>query len=184
VPRRGHVDGNYDLILAAQPWRSRMDTAFKVNKVLMPLVRSLAPGGRMLTVQSYGQDPGLELIRRIWPDENPFQANRHELLKVLKEILGRAAANYNFNVASDKKSILRYEMHTLPTEIAESIGTSTLFAAWNASIYVCQIEDDRLESAIASGAYLEATASILQKHKGMWFNDETFVISRRRAARE
>tara|TARA_B100001013_G_scaffold318745_1_gene227248 strand:- start:1061 stop:2497 length:1437 start_codon:yes stop_codon:yes gene_type:complete len=184
VPRRGHVDGNYDLILAAQPWRSRMDTAFKVNKVLIPLVRSLAPGGRMLTVQSYGQDPGLELIRRIWPDENPFQANRHELLKVLKEILGRAAGNYNFNVASDKKSILRYEMHTLPTEIAESIGTSTLFAAWNASIYVCQIEDDRLESAIASGAYLEATASILQKHKGMWFNDETFVISRRRAARE
>ena len=64
----------------------------------MPLVRSLAPGGRMLTVQSYGQDPGLELIRRIWPHENPFQANRHELLKVLKEILGRAAGNYNFHL--------------------------------------------------------------------------------------
>ena len=99
---------------------------------------------------------------------------------MLKETLGRAAANYNFNAASDSKSILRYEMHTLPTEIAESIGTSTLFAAWNASIYVYQIEDDRLEPAIASGAYLETTARILQKHNGIWFNDETFVVSRRR----
>ena len=182
VPRRGQVEGNYDLILAAQPWRASLGVAFKVNKVLAPLVRSLAPGGRMLTVQSYGRDPGLELVREIWPDENPFQTNRHELLKVLKETLGRAAANYNFNAASDSKSILRYEMHTLPTEIAESIGTSTLFAAWNASIYVYQIEDDRLEPAIASGAYLETTARILQKHNGIWFNDETFVVSRRRTA--
>ena len=32
---------------------------------------------------------------------------------------------------------------------------------------------------IAHGGYLEATASILQKHNGIWFNDETFVVSRR-----
>jgi hypothetical protein len=71
-------------------------------------------------------------------------------------------------------------MKTLPTEIAESIGTSTLFAAWNASTYVAQIEDDRLQPAVASGAYLEATQQILHKHNGLWFNDETFVVSRRR----
>ncbi|MBO67294.1 MAG: hypothetical protein CL398_03185 [Acidiferrobacteraceae bacterium] len=180
IPRRGQVEGNYDLILAAQPWRARMDATFKVKKVLAPLVRALSPGGRMLSVQSYGQDPGLELVREIWPEENPFTDNRHALLKVLKDILGRSAANYNFNAGSDNKSILRYEMHTLPSEIAESIGTSTLFAAWNASIYVSQIEDERLEPIITSGAYLESTAKILQKHNGMWFNDETFVVSRRR----
>jgi hypothetical protein len=131
-------------------------------------------------VQSAGQDPGMELVNLIWPDENPFQVNRHDLLKVLKDKLGRAAANYNFNAGSDNKSILRYEMKTLPTEIAESIGTSTLFAAWNASTYVAQIEDDRLQPAVASGAYLEATQQILHKHNGLWFNDETFVVSRRR----
>jgi hypothetical protein len=75
---------------------------------------------------------------------------------------------------------MKYEMKTLPNEIADSIGTSTLFAAWNASTYVAQIEDDRLQPAVASGAYLEATEKVLQKHNGIWFNDETFVISRRR----
>jgi hypothetical protein len=180
IPRRGQVSGDYDLIVAAQPWRARMSAQFKVEKVLAPLIRSLGPGGRLLAVQSAGQDPGMELVNLIWPDENPFQVNRHDLLKVLKDKLGRAAANYNFNAGSDNKSILRYEMKTLPTEIAESIGTSTLFAAWNASTYVAQIEDDRLQPAVASGAYLEATQQILHKHNGLWFNDETFVVSRRR----
>jgi hypothetical protein len=71
-------------------------------------------------------------------------------------------------------------MHTLPDEISESIGTSTLFAAWNAAIYVAQIEDERLEPVVSSGAYLDATSKILHRHNGIWFNDEVFVISRRR----
>jgi hypothetical protein len=71
-------------------------------------------------------------------------------------------------------------MHTLPTEISDSIGTSTLFAAWNAAIYVAQIEDQRLSEAITSGAYLQATKDVLQKHGGLWFWDESFVISRKR----
>ena len=80
----------------------------------------------------------------------------------------------------DDKALLRYRMHTLPDEISESIGTSTLFAAWNAAIYVGQIEDERLEPVVSAGAYLDATADILHKHNGIWFNDETFVISRKR----
>ena len=180
IPRRGQVCGDYDLILAAQPWRARMTARFKAEKVLAPLVRSLGPGGRLLAIQSAGNDPGMELVNLIWPDENPFQVDRHDLLKALKEKLGRAASNYNFNAGSDNKSIMKYEMKTLPNEIADSIGTSTLFAAWNASTYVAQIEDDRLQPAVASGAYLEATEKVLQKHNGIWFHDETFVVSRRR----
>jgi hypothetical protein len=71
-------------------------------------------------------------------------------------------------------------MHTLPDEISESIGTSTLFAAWNAAIYVSQIEDERLEPVVSSGEYMEATAKILHKHNGLWFNDEAFTVSRKR----
>ena len=78
------------------------------------------------------------------------------------------------------KSIFRYEMHALPTEIGDRIGTSTLFAAWNAAIYVKQIEDERLDDVVTNGAYLGVTQSVLQKHGGLWFNDETFVISRRK----
>ncbi len=181
IPRRGQAaSGDYDLVLASQPWRARMSADFKVRNVLLPLTRSLRAGGRLLTVQSFGDDPGLELIRRIWPDEDPFQVDRQELLKVLKDYLGRSAQNYNLNAGSDAKSLLRYRMHTLPTEIGEAIGTSTLFAAWNAAIYVGQIEDERLEPVVSSGDYLDATAEVLQKHNGIWFNDETFVISRKR----
>ena len=71
-------------------------------------------------------------------------------------------------------------MHTLPSEIGDRSGTSTLFAAWNAAMYVNQIEDERLDSVVQNGAYLEATQQVLQKYGGLWFNDETFVVTRRR----
>ena len=46
-------------------------------------------------------------------------------------------------------------MHTLPAEVGDRIGTSMLFAAWNAAIYVNQIEDERLGDVVANGRYLE-----------------------------
>ena len=54
-----------------------MSAQFKVGKVLLPLTRHLAPGGRLLVVQSRGDDPGLEIVRELWPDEAPFQVDRH-----------------------------------------------------------------------------------------------------------
>ena len=62
----------------------------------------------------------------------------------------------------------------LPSEISETIGTSTLFAAWNAAVYVAQIEDQRLSEAISSGAYLDATKAVLREHGGLWFWDESY----------
>lgn len=179
IPQPGQAGAKYDFVLAIQPWRARMDAHFKVKYVLAPLVRSLGPGGRLLAEQSFGRDPGIEIIREIWPGEDPFKVDRHELLKTLKDMLGHEARNYNFNAYSDAKAIFQYQMHTLPDEIAESIGTSTLFAAWNAAIYVAQIEDQRLEVVLDSREYLEATARILHKHNGLWFNGESFVVSRR-----
>lgn len=182
IPRPGASRASYDLVIASQPWRARMDAEFKARAVLAPLVRSLASGGRVLVVQSYGQDPGLEIIQRVWPGENPFTVDRHELIRTLKGLLKNEVRNYNFNAYSDAKSIFQYRMHTLPDEIADSIGTSTLFAAWNAAIYVAQIEDQKLESVLSSADYLEATSAVLRKHNGLWFNDESFVISRRAAS--
>jgi hypothetical protein len=179
IPKPGQVGGDYDLVVASQPWRARMSAEFKVKKVIAPLVRSLRQSGRLLAVQSCGNDPALEMVNEIWPGEEPFKVNRHELIRVLREELGREARDYNFVAGSDAKSIFRYEMHTLPSEVQESIGTSTLFAAWNASVYVSQIEDERLEPAIVSGNYLHATSKVLRKHKGLWFNDESFVVTRK-----
>jgi hypothetical protein len=71
-------------------------------------------------------------------------------------------------------------MHTLPSEITSSIGTSTLLAAWNAAIYVAQIEDARLESVMGDRRYLEATREVLQRHGKLWFLNESYSISRQR----
>jgi len=87
--------------------------------------------------------------------------------------------HFKFREESDEKAIFSYRMHTLPSEIGgASIGTSTLFAAWNASVYVNQIEDQRLEAVIRDGSYLTATTKVLQKYGGLHFNDEAFVVSR------
>jgi hypothetical protein len=103
-------------------------------------------------------------------------------MKAVKHELGPAGRDLNFNAYADNRSLFRYDMHTLPSEITQesSIGTSTLFAAWNAAIYVNQIEDERLDAVVQDGLYLDATQQVLQKHGGLWFNDEAFVVSRRR----
>jgi hypothetical protein len=180
IPKPGRLFEHYDLVLASQPWRARMGADFKVQRILLPLARSLAPGGRLLGIQSCGHDPGQEIIEALWPEERPFRVGRQELLGTLRRELGRDAREFNFNALPDEKAVFRYEMHTLPSEIGNRIGTSTLFAAWNAAIYVNQIEDERLDAVVADGAYLTATQKVLQKHGGLWFNDEAFVVSRRR----
>jgi CheY-like chemotaxis protein len=170
----------YDFVLASQPWRARMDAAFKVEKILAPLTRSLAPGGRLLAVQSWGRDPAAEIVERLWPGEMPFTVDRHVLLDTLRSALGDDAAGYELTDPSDEEAVFRYEMHTLPSEIGDRIGTSTLFAAWNAVVYVNQIEDERLEEALRDGRYLDVTHEVLRKHGVLWFNDEAFVVERRR----
>ena len=181
IPRPGQAQGSYDLIVASQPYRARMPIDFKVDKVLSPLAGALAPGGRMLTIQAYGRDPGLEVIRKIWPEENPFRHDRHQILHHMKARLGRKYRDLAFKAYADNRALFRYDMHTLPSEIGSNIGTSTLFAAWNAAIYVAQIEDQRLEKVISDASYLEATREVLQEHSGLWFLDESFVVARRRA---
>jgi SAM-dependent methyltransferase len=179
-PRRGFTDGEYDLVIASQPYRARAPLEFKASKVIAPLARSLAPGGRLIAIHSHGHDPGLEIIQRVWPGEDPFTTDRHALLRATKVELGSAGRGLNFGAYADARSLFRYDMHTLPSEISETIGTSTLFAAWNAAVYVAQIEDQRLSEAISSGAYLDATKEVLREHGGLWFWDESYVISRKR----
>jgi len=180
IPRRGEGRADYDMVIASQPYRLRAPLEFKAQKVIAPLVRALGKGGRLLGIHSCGRDPGLEIVQKVWPGENPYTQTRHDVLRAAKSELGKDARRYNFNAYSDARAMFRYEMHTLPSEISSSIGTSTLFAAWNAAIYVAQVEDDRLSDVNSDRRYIEATRDILQKHGGLWFYDESFVISRRR----
>jgi len=180
LPRRGEGRADYDMVIASQPYRLRAPLDFKAQKVVAPLVRALGKGGRLLGIHSYGRDPGLEIVQRVWPDENPYLHSRHDLMRAAKSELGRESRRYNFNTYADARALFRYDMHTLPTEISASIGTSTLFAAWNAAIYVAQIDDARLGEALRDSRYLDATREVLQKHGSLWFLDESYVVSRKR----
>ena len=182
IPRPGGTVANYDLVIASQPYRARASLDFKAKRVIAPLSRALGPGGRLIAIHSHGNDPGHEIVQRVWPGENPFIHDRHQIMKAVKHELGPAGRDLNFNAYADNRSLFRYDMHTLPSEITQesSIGTSTLFAAWNAAIYVAQVEDHRVAEAAADGRYLAATSEVLQKHGALWFFDESYVISRRR----
>jgi hypothetical protein len=180
IPRPGGTTANYDLVIASQPYRARASLDFKAKRVIAPLARAIGPGGRLIGIHSHGHDPGMEIIHKVWPGDNPFTHDRHHILKATKQELGPSGRDLNFNAYADSRSLFRYEMHTLPSEISEqSIGTSTLLAAWNAATYVAQVEDDRLAEVVSDGRYLEPTREVLRKHGGLWFYDESYVISRR-----
>lgn len=95
VPQVGDDPVEYDFILASQPWRAKMSAEFKAEKVLAPLARALCPGGRLLTVQSHGDDPPLEVVQKLWPGENPFTVDRFALLHALEDELGNEAGDFN-----------------------------------------------------------------------------------------
>jgi hypothetical protein len=180
IPRPGGTIANYDLVIASQPYRARASLDFKAGRVIAPLAKALGPGGRLIAIHSHGHDPGMEIVQKVWANDHPFIHDRHQILKAVKHELGAAGRDLNFNAYADNRSLFRYDMHTLPSEVAHAIGTSTLFAAWNAAIYVAQIEDDRLVEAVADGRYLHATRDVLRERGGLWFFDESYVISRRR----
>jgi len=180
LPRPGGTQASYDLVIASQPYRARASIEFKARRVIAPLARALGPGGRLIAIHSHGNDPGQEIIQKVWPGDHPFIHDRHQVMKAVKHELGSSGRELNFNAYADNRSLFRYDMHTLPSEVSESIGTSTLFAAWNAAIYVAQVEDDRLESVVGAQRYLDATREVLRRHGGLWFFDESYVISRRR----
>ena len=100
--------------------RARARRASRRRKVIAPLTRALRPGGRLLGIHSCGRDPGLEIVRKMWPEEDPFKTSRHDILRAVRAELGRDARHYNFNAYADQRAVFRYDMHTLPTEIADA----------------------------------------------------------------
>ena len=179
IPRRGDgVDREYDLIIAAQPFRARLAKEAKVRNVLAPLAVALASGGIMVVIQSTGKDPGMEIIRRIWAGERPFRTPRLDLLRELQAQVGERAPDLKYVSYVDSRAEFRYFLQLSEAASAGAIGTSAILAAWNAAVYVAQVEDERLADAMRDGAYLDVTAQVLHKYGGLWFTDESFIVTR------
>lgn len=172
----GHDDG-YDLIVMSQAYRAKTPVERKVRTVLVPLAKALAPGGRLVGIQSYGGDPGCDIVKGVWPDEDPFPYGRNQIVEEAKRQLGDG--EFEFWELDDAESIFRYSMHTMPSQEIEHIGTSSLVAAFTSAAYVAQIDERRLSEAMATGAYLDITRRVVESHGGVWFQDESFLVTRR-----
>ncbi len=172
----------YDLVLCAQPWRSRTDAAAKVRSVLAPCARALNPRGRLVVIQSTGHDPGMEIIRRIWPGDEPFATPRIQLMNELERQLADPAqgeaVHVHFEHHDDAGALFTYHLHAMPNEVSNRISMSTSLAAWNAAVYVAQIDDVRVADAMEQLDYLTITNEVVRKHGGLWFQDESFVVVR------
>src|SRR5882724_2993273 len=181
LPRRGLARADFDFVLLSQPYRARASLQFKTSRIVTPLIRGLRANGKLMGIQSFGRDAGMEVIREVWPEENPFVTGRTEILEQVRSDLGSAERDYHFHALSDADAVFRFNVRALPSEIDPEapMGISTILAAWNAATYVAQIEDDRLARAMAHDQYLQATREVLLRNGGLWFNDELFVISRR-----
>jgi hypothetical protein len=176
IPRQG---GNiqYNLAIASQAYRARTPLERKVSLVVAPLVRSLAPGGRLIGVQAAGDDPGMEIIHGVWPEEKPFPHRGSEVVaEAARQLSGEE--DLLFPALREEEAIFRFSLHTMPSEEAARIGTSSVVAAWNAATYVAQIDETRLAQAMSTGLYLDATRKVMEKHGQIWWNDELFVICR------
>lgn len=182
LPKRDAIVPTYDLILASQPYRARAPAEFKARTVVAPLARALAPGGRLLGIHACGNDPAFDIVRRVLPNEKLFFSSRYDILRETEIAMAKEAHQFEFDPLLDEDSKFRYDMYTLPTENQSawsSIGTSTLLAAWNNATYVAQLEDHRVAEAVRSDFYLKVTEEVLQTHSGLWFSNESFVISRK-----
>src|SRR5262249_33925356 len=90
IPHPGGTGANYNLVIASQPYRARAPIDFKVKRVIVPLAKALGPGGRLIAIHSHGNDPGMEIIQKVWPGDHPFIHDRHQVLRAAKQELGQA----------------------------------------------------------------------------------------------
>jgi len=183
LPHRGVARGDFDFILLSHAYRARSSLEFKAGQVIAPLARGLRANGRLMGVQAFGHDPGMEIVQGIWPQEAPFAHGRDAILEAVQMQLGSEAQDFEFGAMSNEEAVFRYDVRILPDEIGptQEVSSSKILAAWNAASYAAQIENARMGEAIVSELYREVTRDALVKHGGLWFNDEIFTVSRRSA---
>ncbi len=132
--------------------------------------------GKLVVVHACGNDPGNKIIKKIWPKEKPFPSLYGSIIKYIKnntenEILKKLKFN--------KKKTIKYVLRALPNEISGGIATSLIFSAWNAAVYVNQISDEQIMSAERKKYYQKVVKDIVNKNKGLYFNNELFVIEKK-----
>ena len=175
IPTKSRSKNKFDLIIASQPYRSRIPAEKKVKYVIAPMINALSKRGKLIIVHAAGKDPANQIIKNIWPNEKPFSSLATEITKYIKSSFTKE--NLKEIKFLDKK-IIKCKLRALPNEIQGGIATSIIFSAWNVAVYVNQIDDFKVIEAEKTKKYQQVVARIINKNKGLYFNNELFVISK------
>ena len=140
------------------------------------MIKSLDKNGKLVIVHASGDDPGNKIIKKIWPKEEPFPSLYKSILKCIKM---RVDKDLLKNLRFSKKKKVKYILRALPNEISGGISTSLMFSAWNAAVYVNQMSDEQVINAERNKNHLKVVKDIVNRSKGLYFNDELFVIERK-----
>ena len=132
--------------------------------------------GKLIVVHACGGDPANKIIKQVWPKENPFPSLYPAIIRYLKSNLTREILK---EIKFHKSKKFKYMLRALPNEISGGIATSVIFSAWNAAVYVNQMTDEQIFKAEKSKNYQKIVQKIVNKHKGLYFNNELFVIQRK-----
>ena len=176
IPKKQNGKNYFDLIIASQPYRSRISAEKKVKYVINPMINSLSKKGKLVVVHACGNDPANQIIKKVWPNENPFPSLYSSISKYIKN-------NTNREILKDlifkKNKEFKYVLRALPNEISGGIATSVIFSAWNAAVYVNQITDEQIFKAEKSKNYQKIVQKIINRYKGLYFKNEIFVIEKK-----
>ena len=123
-----------------------------------------------------GNDPANKIIKKIWPNENPFPTLFKSILSFIKKDTDKKILK---NLKFSKKKKFKYVLRALPNEISGGIATSLIFSAWNASVYVNQISDEQIMKAERNNDYQKIVKKVVNQHKGLYFNNEIFIIEKK-----
>ena len=173
IPQQDGSKNYFDLIIASQPYRSRISVQQKVDYVVKPMIQALAPGGKLILIHAFGNDSGSEIIQKVWPDDNPFPSLANEIITCLKDTFDDDLLD---QIIFQSPETFRYDLRALPNEIENSIATSLIFSSWNAATYVGQINNENIMKAEQDGRYVQYIQETIKKYGGLWFNDELLVI--------
>ena len=176
IPTKKQPNNYFDLIIASQPYRSRIAVNKKVEYVIKPMIEALSSKGKLLIIHAGGSDPGSKIIKNIWPNDNPFPSLSKDIIEYLKKNLNK---NQLKEINIKKAKNIRYYLRALPNEISNGISTSVIFSAWNAAVYVNQISDLEILKAEKNNSYEKIVTKIIKKNNGLWFNDELLTISKK-----
>ena len=182
IPSRGGADLTFDYCFLNHAFLHSHTMTFRTEYVLKPAIGCLAPGAQMKVVQSLCDDPAHDIVRRVWPDQPVHCVSRHEIISALRKSLGDAQRELSFSGLTDARSLFRFDMHTLPTIQGDDPGTLSLSlqSAWNNAVFFAQVKEGVAQAAMReSDRYLHVTRDVLVEHRGLWFVNETFSVSRK-----